>query len=585
MAIPKKAASLSEFFNTLAAPLANAPTPQAGFSLRTATLPNGQGSYQSPVPNMSMANGPQAPGKNNFLPTPAPTAAPAAPVASAPSAPMFGGGAPAPAPSAPTQSSIPPQWIKPGGGLYTPDEVAANIAKAAPTNPGGDIGRFAAQQFGNKDITTEEAMRQATLLNNARNDIATGENDMMKVASESGIAYTAAELGAIEKAYSGIYDPALTTALAKLESKQEEDRLKREAEAKGSEGFTLGKDQVRYDADGNIIAVGVGDGDTTVGVYTAGSNPTVDSYIKGIRSGTYKPSDVPDEYKALVAQGMAATRPTISEASNEAVSVIDSLLSKGGALGSISGVPSIGGLFNIPGTDATDSRNLAKQLKGILSLENRDKLKGSGAISDFEFKVLGEASSALGIGDSGKSNLSDADFIRQLQKLKLKLEVGETSLPDDELLFLQSKGYTPEQIREYGDAQSFSSVGNTKVSTSSPTGKGNLPQRNNNPGNVKKGGLADSLAIGTDSQGHLKFKNSIDGFKALTMDLTAKVNGGSRHLPANPTIAQLGKVYAEDPAWANSVAKILGVSPSTPTGKIPITNLAQAIARQEGFYA
>ena len=33
----------------------------------------------------------------------------------------------------------------------------------------------------------------------------------------------------------------------------------------------------------------------------------------------------------------------------------------------------------------------------------------------------------------------------------------------------------------------------------------NLPQRNNNPGNLKSGGLADNLATGTDSQGHLIF--------------------------------------------------------------------------------
>lgn len=56
--------------------------------------------------------------------------------------------------------------------------------------------------------------------------------------------------------------------------------------------------------------------------------------------------------------------------------------------------------------------NQFNQLKGILSLENREKLKGSGAISDFEFKVLEQAATALG------RNLDDASFKTQLGKVK-----------------------------------------------------------------------------------------------------------------------------------------------------------------------
>jgi len=113
----------------------------------------------------------------------------------------------------------------------------------------------------------------------------------------------------------------------------------------------------------------------------------------------------------------------------------------------------------------------------------------------------------------------------------------------------------------------------------------NVPQRNNNPGNIKAGGLADTLAIGTDEQGHLIFPDADAGFEALERDLRAKISGNSRFLPANPTLAELGKVYAEDPNWTNSVASILGVSPDTRTGNINFVSLLQAIARQEGFYA
>lgn len=52
------------------------------------------------------------------------------------------------------------------------------------------------------------------------------------------------------------------------------------------------------------------------------------------------------------------------------------------------------------------------QLKGTLSLENREKLKGTGAISDFEFKVLGDAASAL------NRDFSDADLKKQLEKIR-----------------------------------------------------------------------------------------------------------------------------------------------------------------------
>lgn len=128
--------------------------------------------------------------------------------------------------------------------------------------------------------------------------------------------------------------------------------------------------------------------------------------------------------------------------------------------------------------------------------------------------------------------------------------------------------------------QSFSPAGNASASN-----LGNVPQRNNNPGNVKQGGLADDLATGVDSQGHLIFPNAQAGLMALQRDIQAKVSGNSRHLPANPTIAQLGRVYAEDPNWGNAVARILGVSPNTATGTIPIAKLTEAIARQEGWFA
>ncbi len=539
-----------------------------------------------------------------FAPAPAPVA-PARPAVATPAspAPLFkptaalpGGpsGSPVPVPpgatgaAPPNQSPIPAQWRRADGSIKTPDEIAAEIGGALKSAHGtGDVGKLALQQFGGQDKSAVQLEADARRVTNTRNDIAVGETDPYKVASQSGIAYTPAELKAIENAYAGVYDPALDTALAKVTAKQQsdssaadaksrEDQIRLQASLDAKKPYTLGKDDVRYDGDGNPIAVGTSSASSAGGAYVAGQNPVVDAYVKGF--GTlYKASDIPDQYKDLVAQGVSGNKPQLSKNSTDAISIIDEL-NVDPNLDKISGFRLQHPSSLFPGTDVQTTQNLAKQLAGILALQNRTQLKGSGAISDFEFRVLGDASSALGLDDNGRTNLSPTEFQNQLAKLKLKLQVGETNLTDDELLFLQSKGYTPDQIRA-ADSGSFNGVGNTTAST------GNRPQRNNNPGNIKAGGLADGLATGKDDQNHLVFPTPEAGFKALTLDLTAKVNGSSQHLPANPTIAQLGKVYAEDPNWPKKVAQLLGVPVETHTLTIPIDKLAQAVAKQEGYYA
>lgn len=547
---------------------------------------------QGPAPApMSPYNPAQNPGAS--LPAKPTTGTPSGPVPSTTGTPLFTQpsttNAPAPKPQVATAPQIPPQFLKEDGSFYTPDEIADNIASTMGGMKGrGDVGNIAAAEFGGFDRSASDLRTDATRINNTRNDIATGESDPYGIASRSGIAYTPAQLRAIESAMAGVYDPQLATVFSLLESRQAEDeasaqaqrdeaKMRLQSELDAEQPYTLGKDQVRYDGQGNPIAIGISSDTTGAGsVYSPGADPTADAYIKGLREGTYKASDIPDEYKNIVAQGMTATAPAISQAGRETLTVIDNLLNSGDAIKAVSGIPGVSSLF--PGTEATQLRNYLKQLAGMMKLENRAQLKGSGAISDFEFRVLGDASSALGINDFGLSNLSEEDLKTQLGLLKLKLEVGETTLADDELQFLKDQGYSIDEIRAEGNPYSFSSVGNT-------TASGNVPQRNNNPGNVKSGGLADSLATGTDSQGHLVFPDAETGFKALTMDLIAKINGASRWLPRNPTIAQLGKVYAEDPNWPISVARMLGVDPATPTLSIPVTQLAQAVARQEGFYA
>lgn len=67
---------------------------------------------------------------------------------------------------------------------------------------------------------------------------------------------------------------------------------------------------------------------------------------------------------------------------------------------------------SIPFTGGATTKNQYEQLKGALSLENRSKLKGSGAISDFEARTLEKAASDLG------RNQSENDFTNSLKKLR-----------------------------------------------------------------------------------------------------------------------------------------------------------------------
>ena len=252
----------------------------------------------------------------------------------------------------------------------------------------------------------------------------------------------------------------------------------------------------------------------------------------------------------------------------------------------------------IPGANATKFREDAKSLVSKATIENFLKIKASGAtfgaMSDSEWEVVTGSSDVAPLGidaKTGKSKLSNKDFkerLKEYQNVSMKIA---TSVAMREAGYDPSilKDESPEVIKAYFDKYVTSpkaTQDNASQDLTSVQAKtGNKPQRNNNPGNIKAGGLADNLATGTDSQGHLIFPTPQAGFEALVTDIQAKISGNSRFVKANPTIAELGKVYAEDPNWSNSVARILGVNPNTPTATIPIENLVLAIATQEGYFA
>ncbi len=159
----------------------------------TRTLPNGQGTYQSPV-----------------------IAQPTAPVAQKP--------APAPqaipAPTAPAGPDYSRYTDPATGKVLSPQEYADMLA--ARVN-GGSIPNYAGNALTQGPQTTAQLASTATDLNNQRNDIAVGAADPYKAGSKSGIAYSPTDLAAIEKAYAGIYDPALKDVFNKLDAKQKED--------------------------------------------------------------------------------------------------------------------------------------------------------------------------------------------------------------------------------------------------------------------------------------------------------------------------------------------------------------------------
>jgi hypothetical protein len=100
-------------------------------------------------------------------------------------------------------------------------------------------------------------------------------------------------------------------------------------------------------------------------------------------------------------------KKTAENSKQQALSVVDELLSRD--TGAITGIKNP--IKYLTG-EAKYTKNLSDQLISMLSLENRQKLKGSGAISDFEAQTLEKSASAL------RTNLNNEDFANELLKIK-----------------------------------------------------------------------------------------------------------------------------------------------------------------------
>jgi len=170
----------------------NAPDARFSLPLQNETLPNGGGTYNPAGGGI----------------TPAAPIVPSAPTTN----PQTGG-----------STDLYEKYRDPKTGeVMSPEEYALSLGDKVPKG-NGQIPNYAGDAMTNPDQSANELIGRATDLNNARNDIATGETDPYGVGNKSGIAYSPAELKAIESAYAGVYDPAIKDVFSRLRDKQDSD--------------------------------------------------------------------------------------------------------------------------------------------------------------------------------------------------------------------------------------------------------------------------------------------------------------------------------------------------------------------------
>ncbi len=367
----------------------------------TRTLPNGQGTYQSPVISQPSA------------PAPLPKVAP---VVQPPAAPT--------APAAPAGVDYSRYTDPATGKVLSPQEYANMLATRV---TGGSIPNYAGNSLTQGPQTTAQLTSTATDLNNQRNDIAVGAADPYGVASKSGIAYSPTDLMAIEKAYAGIYDPALKDVFAKLDKKQKEDASALDLKNQLSLQAQKHRDDIELKGSPTAAEKAAAGG---TGTYVVGANPTVDAFVTGLQNGTYKPTDIPAMYKGMVAQGMLASgnqadgKPTTTEIGLQTLDAATRLMemfNAGKGTSTVGQSRLFGGGIATPGSDSSNFINLFNTLIANKSLEGVKFLKGQGQVSDAERLLLKNAMSELNLSQG------EAEFKKSLQRIIDKLSGGASA--------------------------------------------------------------------------------------------------------------------------------------------------------------
>lgn len=175
-----------------------------------------------------------------------------------------------------------------------------------------------------------------------------------------------AQLAALQ----GRRQAALDVAKSKLDV---EKTRRAEIKPQQDKGFTLSPGQIRYDEQGRPIA-----------------------------SGGVAPKS---EAQQLKEQEQSQAKDLARSEVLGNINLVNDILN-----GSPESITGVGQFF--PSLTNAATLNKYNQLKAKLSLANRQQLKGSGAISDFESRTLDAAASALG------RNLNNEDFKRELARIK-----------------------------------------------------------------------------------------------------------------------------------------------------------------------
>lgn len=143
-----------------------------------------------------------------------------------------------------------------------------------------------------------------------------------------------------------------------------------------------------------------------------GINESNEALAQQFKQGTITASQIPaarrGDVLALAAKMGQQVSPEQKATMMSNVALVDKIL-ENDQYKSISGMMQTG---IIPFTKGKQAAKNYEQLKGIVALDKRQLLKGQGAISDFEFKVLGDAASSITRWSS------EEDFKTALQEIR-----------------------------------------------------------------------------------------------------------------------------------------------------------------------
>lgn len=153
---------------------------------------------------------------------------------------------------------------------------------------------------------------------------------------------------------------------------------------------------------------------------------TVLSWVNGIRSGLYKPSDVPSELRNAVASAVNKVTPEIinqdikkAESVVEAINKLEQLEGFSAAVGAgfkktvVGAIPFVSG-DALEGTARADFETYFDNMKSLLTVENLSLMKG--VLSDRDIEILTNAAAPIKLG------MTEKQFKVALADLKTKMQ-------------------------------------------------------------------------------------------------------------------------------------------------------------------